>query len=148
MKTSSLIVFLALSFLTLFVAPSDCKKVKRRANRFRGSPRGSPRGKGSPKGPKPSPPSAPAPTPAFRTQTCPETCTSIAVKPFISGPLCTFANCVGLFECQNLPNVVGFLPQTGCSSYCVGYTNLQCPSGNTQFAGTPTSRCIAARCTA
>jgi hypothetical protein len=136
-KTSSFIAFLlAVSFLSLFVAPSDARilgmgSMKKKKRNY--SPSGSP--------PTGSPPSGSVPA------TCEQTCASIANKAFISGPECTFANCVGLFECQNLPNVAGFNTQTACSSYCVGYTNLQCPSGNTMFAGNPTSRCVAARCT-
>jgi hypothetical protein len=138
-KTSSFIAFLlALSFLSLFVAPSDARILS--MGRSMG------RGKGKGKGrPSPSPP--PPPPPAPRTQTCPETCVSIARKAPISGSQCTFANCAGNFECQNLPSAAGFQTQTGCSSFCVGFTNLQCPSGNSLFAGDPTSRCLAARCT-
>jgi hypothetical protein len=128
MKTSSFITLLALTFLSLLAAPSNAK----------GMGKGMGNSKGSPSKPSPSPP-----PPAPRFQTCPETCASIVQKSFFP---CTFNNCIANFECQNLPNVAGFKNQQQCIQYCVSNFALSCPQGFTTTS-TPTSRCLAARCT-
>jgi hypothetical protein len=143
MKTSTFITLLALTLLSLFVAPSSAKGMKSMGmgmgmGKLKKSKGGSKRSKR----PKRSNPGT-APTPK-RPQTCPETCGIISQLPFFEQ--CSFINCVTNFDCANLPDAQGFKSQVQCSQYCVGYKGLSCPQGFTTTSS-PTSRCLAARCT-
>jgi hypothetical protein len=148
MKTSSIITFLALSFLSFFVVTSDAKGLKHRTLGMMMSSKTSKKSSNSSKRSKtplpPAPlPSPPPPPPGRRAPTCPETCEFIANKPFIG---CNYLECIGNFECEKLNSIIpgqnGFKSQVQCDSYCVDYVDLSCPHGLT----TTTSRCESARC--
>jgi hypothetical protein len=143
MKTSSVITFLAFSVLSFFVFTSDAKGLKQeRRTNWRKKMMSSKRPKPQPSPPAPSPsPPVPAPT------ACEQSCERIVQKPFIQ---CNFLECAGNFECQNLNLIIqgqnGFKSQVQCNSFCVNYVNFSCPQGFTTTSS-PTSRCLAARCT-
>jgi hypothetical protein len=144
MKTSSIITFLALSF-SFFVVISDAKGLKHRTLGMMMSPKRS----------KSSPPPSPPP-PARVGATCPETCESIVEKEDIG---CNYLECIGHFECQDLnlsffQGQAGFKSEAQCNRYCTIHVIESCPQGivipsspTSRTTSTPTSRCIAARCT-